>query len=267
MPSEKPPREIKSDLTLIRILDWLERNGPAGVSEIGKDLGIAKSTVHLHLNTLKNHEHIVEHGDKYGLGLKFLQYGERARSALILYRVARPKVDEMAETTGERIWCTVEEHGKAVYVYGASGQMSFLTPERVGERNELYYLAAGKAILAHLPEERTREILNSTTLTELTANTLTSVEALRKELAEIRERGVAYNREENMEGVHAIAAPVRGDGGHVHGAISIAGPTNRLMQEGKLDELGQYLLGAVNEIEVNIRNFDPSYGIHQGEIG
>ena len=69
----------------------------------------------------------------------------------------------------------------------------------------------------------------------------------------IRERGVAYNLQEGILGVHAIAAPVLDTDGSVFGAISIAGPADRLTQERLGSELRDLIRGATNEVAVNIR--------------
>jgi DNA-binding IclR family transcriptional regulator len=236
----------------VEILEFLKREGPATGAEITDHLGCAKSTAHRHIKTLESNSFLVREGEQYRLGVRFLDYGVIARESHALYEEAKPKVDELAEETEEKIWCTVEEHGRSVHIYGARGRHSVRTDARVGYRNYLHQHAAGKAILAHLPEERVDEIVDTYGLPARTEHTITSRAALREELAETRERGYAFNFEESVKGLHAVGAPITDEDGTGIGAISVSGPANRLEGEFLREELPGLLLGAVNEITINL---------------
>ncbi|MFB6187002.1 MAG: IclR family transcriptional regulator C-terminal domain-containing protein, partial [Halobacteriaceae archaeon] len=66
----------------------------------------------------------------------------------------------------------------------------------IGARRLPHANAAGKAILAHLPEDVVHDILDRTGLPEHTKHTITSRKELFDELDSIRERGYAVNRGE-----------------------------------------------------------------------
>lgn len=244
-------RPVKTVENAFAILERIKRDGGAGVSDLARELGLAKSTVHRHLRTLKEQGCVRRDGDEYCVALRFLDFGIHAREANDLYDVAKPKVDELAEETGEKVWCVVEEHGYSYHLYGASGKHSVLTGARTGQRGYLHQLAAGKAILAYLPDERVREIIERRGLSGQTDATITEEAALFVELEEIRERGFAFNREESIDGLHAVGAPVRDADGTPIGGISISGPANRLTGDRFDTELPGLLLGATNEIELN----------------
>ncbi|GAA0682412.1 IclR family transcriptional regulator [Natronoarchaeum mannanilyticum] len=245
-------RPVETVERAIEIVEYLKTNGSAGVPEITEHLGCAKSTAHRHLKTLEANSFLIEEDDEYRLGIRFLDYGAVARDEYTLYQEAKPKVDELADVTDEKIWCAVEEHGRSIHIYGAQGKHSVQTYARIGHRNYLHQHAAGKAILAHLPDERIEEILDTYGLPARTPNTITSEEALWEEIGSIREQGYAFNLEESVQGLHAIGAPITDENDVAIGAISISGPANRL--EGSLlrDELPTLLLGAVNEITINL---------------
>jgi DNA-binding IclR family transcriptional regulator len=244
---------VKSDETLISIISFLRESETARLSEIASEVGAAKSTVHSHLKSMEAYDFVTKTTEGYSLGLRFLDFGIAARRRYDIYESARNKVDEIASETGEQVWCTLEEHGQAVYLYGASGEHSVQTREFEGQRRPIHCIAAGKAILAYLGEERVKEIIDRHGLERRTENTITEFDRLLSELAEIRERGVAFNREETVKGVHAIAAPVLDSDGSVFGAISIGGPANRLTEQRLQNELSGRILGATNELEINIR--------------
>jgi DNA-binding IclR family transcriptional regulator len=175
-----------------------------------------------------------------------------ARDRYTLFREAQPKVDDLAEETEEKIWCAVEEHGRSVHIYGARGKHSVRTHARVGHRNYLHQHAAGKAILANLPDARVTDIVETHGLPARTPHTITDPDELRAELDTVAERGYAFNFEESVEGLHAVGAPITDGDGTAIGAISISGPANRLDGTLLREDLPALLLGTVNEITINL---------------
>jgi DNA-binding IclR family transcriptional regulator len=251
IPSEVS-RPVETVERAIEIVEYLKENGSASVMEITDHLGCAKSTAHRHLKTLEANSFLIEEDNEYRLSIRFLDYGVVAREKYTLFREAKPKVDALADETDEKIWCTVEEHGRSVHIYGAQGKRSVRTYARVGHRNYLHQHAAGKAILAHLPDERIEEIIAAYGLPARTPHTITDPDVLWSELDTIRDRGYAFNIEESVEGLHAVGAPITDENDVAIGAISISGPANRL--EGALfrEKLPTLLLGTVNEITINL---------------
>lgn len=246
------PRRIKSDDTVFDIVEYLHLSDGAGVTEIANELNIAKSTTHAHLATLQRRGYVVNDGDAYKIGLEFLRHGIHAQNAHSLYQMTKEKVTYLAEETGERAWCHVEENGMAYYLCGAEGEHPVHPPVKVGECVHLHKIAGGKAILAYLPEARVCEIIDTYGLPANTAYTITDEDELFKTLASIRERGYAFNKQESLRGLHAVAAPVRDHGGTVRGSISISGPANRFKDEVLESELPELLLGTTNELEINL---------------
>lgn len=245
---------VKSNATLFSILRSIKDNNLTTVTEIASELGLAKSTVHNHLQSLHSEGFVEQRGSNYHLGLRFLDYGKQIQLANPLYEVSKSKIDELAASTQEKAWCFVEEGGLAVYLYGAFGAHSTTTPARIGTHTNLHLVAGGKAILAHLPESRVRAIIELHGLGKRTENTITDSTGLFEDLAQIRERGFAFNIEEAMKGMNAVAAPVLGVDGQVYGALSIGGPTHRLTTEYMSTELAPELLGIANEVEINLRH-------------
>lgn len=245
-------RPVETVERAIEIVDYLKENQPATIGEITNYLGCAKSTAHRHLKTLEKNSLLIEENDKYRLGIRFLDYGVVARDRYTLYQEVKPKVDALADETDEKIWCTVEEHGRSIHIYGAQGKRSVQTYARLGHQNYLHQHAAGKAILAYLPDERIENIVETYGLPPRTQYTITAEDELWDEIETIRERGYALNLEESVEGLHAIGAPIKDQNGIALGAISISGPANRLDGPFLLEELPTLLLGTVNEISINL---------------
>ncbi|SEP31124.1 transcriptional regulator, IclR family [Halogranum amylolyticum] len=254
MMNEPQTRPVKTAETSFALLEQLsEAEGDSlGVTELAEQVGLAKSTVHRHVVTLESLGFVAREGNEYRIGLRLLDFGLRARDRHDLYHIARPKVEELAEVTGEKVWCITEEQGRSVHLYGASGEHSVQTSARAGAWGYLHQHAAGKAILAHLPADRVRRIVDGHGLPAKTPDTITDETELFEQLEQIVDRGYAFNREESIAGLHAVGAPVTDDEGVAIGAISVSGPANRLKGTRLTDELPDLLLGATNEIEINL---------------
>lgn len=237
----------------IHIVKALKRLDTAGVTELATHLDMSKSTVHEHLATLKEYDYVTKHDDgTYSIGLGFFEMGEYARKRRKIYEIARPEVTSLAEETGELANLLVEEHGRGVYLYRARGESAVTLDTHTGKRRYLHNTALGKAILAHLPEERVTEILDTHGLPASTKNTITDRGVLFEELEKIYERGVAYCGQERVEGLQCVAAPILSNDDRVLGAISVAAPTTRMEGRRFEEEIPALILQAANVIEINV---------------
>lgn len=243
---------LQTTETSFQIVTALKEMDGGRVTEIASHLDMAPSTVHSHLSTLEANEYVVKEGDIYLLGLKFLNLGEYVRNRSDSYALAKEKVKDLAEETSGRAHFVVEEHGRGVYLYTSTGKHAVKAYSSVGKRVQLHVAASGKSILAFLPEHRVNEIIDRWGLPAETENTITDRETLFDELEQIREQGYAFNREEHLQGINAVGAPVLTDNGQVIGAFSVSGPVHRMKGDWFEEELTNAVLGASNELELNI---------------
>lgn len=249
---KKPDNPVSTTETSFEILEVLHQRDGTTLHQLSEELDPAKSTIHRHLKTLLHREFVVREGNEYKLSLRFLEYGQYARTRSPDFELIHQKVSELAEETNERSHFLVEEHGKAVYLLQEKGDKAIETDAKIGKRIPLHTTAAGKAILASLPEYRTDQLIEQQGLDEMTDYTVTDKEELGSELQEIRERGYSINVQENLEGLRAIGMPVKDGDNKVIGAISVSGPLHRMSGEWFEEELPQLLMSAVNELELNI---------------
>ncbi|WP_254546761.1 IclR family transcriptional regulator [Halomarina pelagica] len=245
-------KPVKSTETVFDIIESLKELDGARVTELADHLGLAKSTVYSQLFTLRKRGYVVKEGDRYHLSLEFAHVGEYTRTRRPSYELAGRKVAKLAEETGERSQFIVEEHGRGIYVHRETGANAVRTDSAIGGHVPLHATASGKAILAHLPDERVDGIIEYRGLPRQTDHTITDEATLREELRAIRERGYAFNQEENTERLHAVGVPVRLPDDRVLGAISVSGPTYRMKGERLEEEVLDLLLGTANELELNI---------------
>ncbi|WP_188877161.1 IclR family transcriptional regulator [Halarchaeum nitratireducens] len=245
-----PRSPVKTAQTTLRIVEALKEHDGATVTEIADALDLSKSSAHNYLRTLEHEGYVVKDDRQYRVGLRFLDLGAHARTREELYTVAKPELESIAERTGEHANLLVEEHGLGVFLLRAQGENAVGVNSHVGQCVPLHTTALGKSILAHLPAERRDDIFERHELDAKTAATITDRETLEAELAEVRESGVAYDREEGVRGLKCVAVPVLSDDG-VLGAVSVSGPTSRMGDERIETELLPQLRDAVNVIELN----------------
>jgi DNA-binding IclR family transcriptional regulator len=254
MDRQKPRETLSTIERGFEVVRTLREMGGARVTELAEELDMAPSTAHKYLATLAKERYVVKEGDEYHVGLEFLDLGTYVKNRKKGYRLSIPKVREIAEETGERAQFVVEEYGRGIYVHTeASDARAVLTDRRAGVHRYLHSSAAGKAILANLPDYRVDEIIDEHGLPAETDQTITDRDELFEELAEISETNVAYNNEESVEGLRAVGVPIQGPEGLVLGSLSVSGPSNRLKGPLYTEEIPDLLLGHANEIELNIR--------------
>lgn len=245
-------KHVKSLGTAFSIIELLQERDGAQVTEIADELDLAKSTVSNHLATLEAHEYVVREGDTYLVGLKFLDHGRYAKDRQQVLNVTPPRLEQLASETGELIWLVVEEHGRAVYLHKAAGDQGVQTRESVGSRGYMHCIASGKAILAHLPESYVEQVIERHGLPELTPQTTTDAHDLSEELETVRDEGVAFNRQEEVVGVRAVAAPITVNDG-VYGSVCVTGPAERLKGDQFTQRLPNLVMGAANDIELRLK--------------
>ncbi len=244
---------MQSVETTFSLLEHLRTADGATLSALADEFDLAKSTIHRHLKTLEQRGYVVEEHDVYYPSLRFVDLGEYARTRRPAYEEAGRKVEKLADLTGEQAGFATEEHERAVLVHRCIGENAVRADSHLGKRFPLHATAAGKAVLASLPARRVERIIETHGLAEYTPNTTTDPDALREELDRIRAEGIAFNRAEFIEGLHALAVPVHSVDDELLGALTISGPGHRFQGEYYREELPDVLLEAANELELDTR--------------
>lgn len=238
-----------------KIIKHLKEEGGKTVTELADDFDMPPSTTQMYLNTLYTNDFIVKEEGRYKIGLQFLEYGTFSLWNEPIFPVIKPKIDELAEESGELAACFVEEEGEVVYIYGSEGDQAVRTDLSIGDRSKIHCTASGKAMLAHQPEDRINEIISKHGLRSKTEHTITDPQELRDELEKIRKQGYARSEQESVEGLNVVAAPVLIHD-EVVGAINLAGPATRFTSERFEEELPQLVKGVANEIELKLMYSD-----------
>jgi IclR family acetate operon transcriptional repressor len=207
----------------IALLDALaDSDAGLGVNELARRIGVNASTASRLLATLES-SGLVERtaGGPYRLGLRLVALSDRVLGQLDVRQRARPLLTRLAEQTGETATLSVPSGGEAVTVDFVPGASSVVSMARVGRPSILHATAVGKIVLAFGAGA-------APMLTAYTERTITDPEALRAEIATVRERGYAEAIGEREPDLGAVAVPVLGRGGELAAIIGIQGPASRL---------------------------------------
>jgi len=233
------------------ILEVLVELDGAGVTEVAGALNEPKSTIHNYLSTLLQEEYVVNEDGQYHLGLRFLELGIHARNRHELFTVGKSEAQRLARETGEFSNIAVEEYGHCITIYRNQGEMA-VNSRHVGMRSSLHATAVGRAMLAHMPEDRVETVIEQQGLQQFTERTIDNRDDLYDELETIQNRGYAFDDEELLQGLRCVAAPVLTTSGGIIGAISVSGPTTRLSGEYYHEDLPKKVMEASNVISLNI---------------
>jgi DNA-binding IclR family transcriptional regulator len=253
MGANKQARTVQAVKTAIDIINYLQREESAGVTELANELNRSKGTIHSHLATLVENDYLTKRGTDYQLSLRYIELGETVKDRLSVHTVVKDELDDLAAECGELAQFATEEHGMIVYLYKARGEKAVESASSIGMREYPHCLALGKAIMSNLSQERVEEIIDQNGFPESTSQTITNRQDFLDELESVRERGYAIDNEEKIEGLKCIAAPVTNSDGEVLGAVSVSGPAGRMMGERFTETIPQKVTRSANIIKINLQ--------------
>lgn len=251
-----PKRTVDAVGTTIDIFEALHEMDGGTVTELADRLDFPKSSVYAYLTTLEEREFVTREGYSYRPSYRFISVAEALRrSHYDVYKYGRESAKQLAEETGEFVQLMVEEYDVGIHIFTASGKKGIYADKYpVGRPCPLHCNAAGKAILAHLPEEKLERIVYRNELSEITENTMTDPDELLGELGEIRETGVAFSSEEAVRGMRGVASPVLDSSGEPMGSLNISAPVSQVDRERFREVLPEKVVEFSNIIEINAMN-------------
>ncbi len=239
--------------SLGRALLLLERlaESPGGMNltDLSHQLGIPPATAHRLLSTFEEHD-FVEQDPELGVwyvGLKAFTVGNAFVQRRDFVTDARPYMQALMERCGETVNLGVIDDGEVVFISQVESREVMRMIVRLGSRSPVHASGVGKALLAHLDENRVAAILERRGLGRFTERTIDNPAQLREELEAVRQRGYALDDEEHAVGLRCVAAPIFDENGLALAAISLSGPKARMVDD-RLGELGVAIRQTADEI-------------------
>ncbi|MEV6208146.1 IclR family transcriptional regulator [Kitasatospora sp. NPDC051914] len=229
-------------------------DGPASLEQAAARIGVHKSTALRLLRTLQEHGFVHRQPDhRYRLGGRLFGLAQQALEGIDIRQVAAPYLASLNERYGHTVQLAVLEDGAVLYLDRVEGRYPAVqagAPEaagRIGTRIPAAACAAGKVLLADLPEEQLTAFLED--LDGSSTGAEPPDPRLRTELEAVRRRGWAADQGGYREAVDCVAAPIIGAEGRSIAVCTISAPA-RLAVEAELSRLLPELLCTAEAISL-----------------
>ncbi|WP_438862490.1 IclR family transcriptional regulator [Neptunicella sp.] len=192
--------------------------------QIESALGLPRTTVFRLLRTLCAEQMLEKRNKKYFCGADLMNVGLQVINSDRLHQVAIPHVQRLALTTGHTAHLAVPHHGSALIVEVFDSPHPLRVASRPGVRALMHCSSTGKIFLAFLYYDNLELMFENKEMEKRTANTITNLDDLRKELQRVMAIGYAMDNREYHQDVRCLAVPVRDKRGVVVAAIGITAP-------------------------------------------
>jgi IclR family KDG regulon transcriptional repressor len=167
------------------------------------------------------------------------------RSALI--QTAHPYLEAINEKTRLSVFLGLRSDRKAILIDKVDSAYGIKVSSEIGIKMPTLAGAGIKAMLSQLSNDEIDGILARTELKKYTTHSIMDKVTYKEELLEVRKQGVAYDREEYIEGMVAFAIPVKAYGRDVQAAIWTVGLSHQV-PDTDIPGLTEFLKGISEEI-------------------
>ena len=222
-PSGYRERNSTADRALNVLQMFTDTRPEISAADVAETLGVARSTAYRYLETLVQSGFLTDTGrGGFRLGIRILALARIARQGYGLTELCTPAMRDLAGRYHQTVLLTKRMGNAVVCLERVESPEQYVRLSY--ERGTVLSLNAGasaQVLLAWLPEEEQRALLESVTLKRFSRNTLVEPAEILKRLSSIRAMGVAVTEGEVDPTAVGIAAPLFGASGDVVGAISV----------------------------------------------
>ena len=244
---------VKKAFQILRLISETDRG--LKISELSRDLGISKSTVHGITTALEELGAITRNPltKSFTLGFTLFELGRSAYSRIDIKDLARPFMEDLMEKTEESVFLGVRngDHVTVIDIVESTKDLKITSP--LGTTIPLLAGATGKVFLSLMEINQASKIIKSKGLRKYTKNTITDPSLYLKEIVHAKESGYAIDNEEYISGVSAVAAPVLTKG-HLKSAVWVVG-FKASIDEDKLNALAKETKNAAELISQRIEQY------------
>jgi IclR family transcriptional regulator, acetate operon repressor len=249
-PSDAQAPERQGIQVIARMAGLLRalQDHPEGLSlgQLARAIDLPRSTVQRIVDALDNEGFVMAASASHGVRLGPALLALAAKTRFHIAEVARETLQQLAKECGETVDLSIPDQDKVVFIDQVTGNQRLTAVSAVGLAFPLHASANGKAVLASMSAQELAQVRSRIKLKPLTPNTVISWEQLDKEIAAVRETGLAFDLEETSQGICAVATFLRDPSGEV-AAISIPTPAHRFAE--RREQLSASLLKHVKQLQ------------------
>jgi DNA-binding IclR family transcriptional regulator len=215
---------------LLRLETLSQQHSGISLSALAERLGLPKASVMRLLHALQGQAYVMRDPGTsvFTLGPRAAALGLRTLHAASVAHRYRPLLSALVQRLGETCNLTTREGAQVLYIDRVETTEPLRMTLPPGSRVPLHCTASGKLFLSQMPAPDCQALVEGLARERKTAHTHTSVAALMAEIERTRKRGIGVDNEEFINGMVAIAIPVRDAQGQCVAAVACHTPTARL---------------------------------------
>lgn len=225
MIDKQNPNALDSVALIAQLLDELgAASTPLGVSELARLLGQSKARIHRNLTSLRQFGFVdqEQQSEKYRLGWKLFQLGERAGVQFNIRAIAVPFLRLLRSVTGQSALLSIPLNGEALVIDAVDNESNVSITVKPGNRPLPHCSAQGRIALAYANETQRTRLLRGP-LAAPTPASITNADLIRERLANIRRELIEDAPNEALTGINVVAAPILRSSDELIGIIAIVG--------------------------------------------
>jgi IclR family transcriptional regulator, KDG regulon repressor len=217
----------------VGILSLLAESEKAlGISDISNALGYHKSTVFNTVYTLLDLGVLEGNSEgKFRFGARLYSLVRAAAKGSDLVSSIRPYLQEVNEKTGLSAFLGIRSGSRAVIVDKVDSHLDIKVSSETGMRIPLLAGAGGKVLLSQLSDAEIDSIVSENKLKKSTPSSFVNKRGCREIIKKVRQEGFAIDDEEYIEGVRALAVPLRLNRDNLQAAIWVMGLKSQIKDE------------------------------------
>ncbi len=205
----------------LRVIEAFSAERPRlSISDAAEIAGLDRATTRRCLLTLAEHGYCSYDGKFFTVTPRVLRLGTGCLASMPLPRIVQPWLDHLSEKINQSTSVAILDGAEIVYVARAAQRKVMSIALMPGSRLPAYCTSMGRVMLAALPEDKARELLESHPLQRRTDRTLHDVQTITTELARVRMQGYAAVDQEVEQSLRSIAVPVKNARGSVVAALN-----------------------------------------------
>ena len=247
MKSTSTHQSLKRGLKIVELV--AEMAEPPTLSAIARKSKLNRSTAHHILKALVDFGYLVQVPEThiYSLSSKLFQITQRSWTVEQLSEIAAPFLEKLGNLTGESTSLAVFRDGRVIIAAKQEQEGPLRVVQRIGESRPVHCTAVGKVLAAALSDQELEDLIERTDFQKMTPKTITSPTVFRKEMDEIRKKGVAFDNEEHFKGVRCLAVPIKDYSTQTRAALCVVGPKDNLSPK-RMNRVQRDLLAVAAEL-------------------
>lgn len=233
--SGKPPLSVARVLQILKVLSRAEQ--PIGLAELSRRLATPKTSLIGLLRGLVDMNYVIFTDGTYRLGGSAFELANQvlsARQRLHMGDYVREGMNALCKRSGETVLygiVTDEDPPAMTYVGVVESRSAIRISVGIGDRSPLYCTAGGRILLSAMSDEEVRRYLATAPLNQINSQTQTDPDTLFRLVLQAREEQFSCVADQMTQGITGMASPVRDSSNEAVGAVIMAGPTSRMMED------------------------------------